>query len=144
MAINPLIIDALKKLNPTAPAAPREVIDREWEGMARGWDTLEQIETLLAADYTVRGVLHGPIGVGKTSELRRWARGLRREAKVLVVSVQRPTQALKTAEDVYGLIKRGVWSALELSEEEREEIGEDSDYEDLGDLEASLDYRGFF
>ena len=76
MAINPLIIDALKKLNPTLPANDGEYVDREWEGMARGWDVMEQIEALLAAEQLVRGVLHGPIGVGKSTDLRRWGRGL--------------------------------------------------------------------
>jgi len=144
MAINPLIIQALKKLNPTVPAEPREVIDREWQGMARGWDTLEQIETLLAADYTLRGVLHGPIGVGKSSELQRWARGLEDIAKVLVVTVQRPTRALKTAEDVYGVLESSVWSALKLSDEDAEEMAEDEDYEEFDPLGAMLYYCGYF
>jgi hypothetical protein len=119
MAINPLIIDALKRLNPTLPAGPDELIDREWEGMARGWDVMERIEVLLAAGQTVRGVLHGPIGVGKTTELRRWARGLAGVANVLVVSVGRPKQPLKTAADVYGYLLGAVEFALGLLEDER-------------------------
>ena len=120
MAINPLIIDALKKLNPTLPAGPDELIDREWEGMARGWDVMEQIELLLAAEHTVRGVLHGPIGVGKSTELRRWARGLAGVANVQIVTVGRPTRVLapprilRTAQDVSYLL---YWSIVDHSDE---------------------------
>jgi hypothetical protein len=104
MAINPLIIDALKKLNPTLPAGPDELIDREWEGMARGWDVMERIGALVAAEHTVRGVLHGPIGVGKTTELRRWARDLADVVNVLMVRIDRPAMEIRTRVGVHSLM----------------------------------------
>lgn len=144
MAINPLIIDALKKLNPTLPAGPDELIDREWEGMARGWDVMERIEVLLAAEHTVRGVLHGPIGVGKTTELQRWARGLAGVAKVLVVSVGRPKQPMKTAEDVYGLLKDSIWAALQFDDEDSAMMARSESLAEFGPIKRMLEWSEFY
>lgn len=144
MAINPLIIDALKRLNPTLPANDGEYVDREWEGMARGWDKLEQMELMLSAGQTVRAVLHGPIGVGKTTELRRWAKGLSGVAKVLVVSVGRPSQQLRTAKDVVGQLLDAVKLALGASEEERENAAAVSHQTGDGVLSTLLFERDFF
>ncbi|MEY3210344.1 MAG: ATPase domain [Pseudomonadota bacterium] len=109
MAVNPLLIQALKRLNPSAPAGPEDFIDREWEGMARGWDVCERLTTLLAAGFTVRAVLHGPIGVGKTTELRRWARELEGIAAVVQVVAPRPSNEVppyqESARQVAGFLE---------------------------------------
>lgn len=144
MAINPLIIDALKRLNPTLPANDGEYVDREWEGMARGWDKLEQLELMLAAGQTVRAVLHGPIGVGKTTELRRWANGLAGVAKVLVVSVGRPPQPLRTAKDVFVHLLDTVEFTLRLSVEEMAHAADVSHQAGEGFLSTILNECGYF
>lgn len=72
MAVNPVIIEALKRLNPAVPADDQAYVDRDLGESHRGWDQPERLEVLLSAGYTVRAVLHGAIGVGKSTELRRW------------------------------------------------------------------------
>jgi len=76
MAVNPVIIEALRRLNPAVPAGDQEYVDRDLGEGHRGWDQPERLEVLLSAGYTVRAVLHGAIGVGKSTELRRWLRHL--------------------------------------------------------------------
>lgn len=90
MAVSPAIIEALKRLNPTREASSDEYVSREWEGMPRGWDLPERLEVLVAAGYRVRALLHGPIGVGKSTELKVWKEKLNDVAYVLHGRVTNP------------------------------------------------------
>lgn len=85
MAVSPELIAALRRLNPSTPADDDSFVPREWAGMTRGWDVQERLELLLAAGQPVRWALHGAIGVGKTTELRRIARALQGQAEVVWV-----------------------------------------------------------
>lgn len=76
MAVAPQIIAALKRLNPTAPAGVEQYVPRDGRDGSRGWDQPERLEALISAGYPVRALLHGAIGVGKTTEILRWINGL--------------------------------------------------------------------
>lgn len=89
MAINPLIVETLKRLNPATPPEEGEYIER---GMARRWDPASEIEVLLQAGYQVRGLLFGSVGVGKSTELDRWTARLGSELRVLKVEVSSDRQ----------------------------------------------------
>lgn len=83
MPIFESITEALRGLNPSRPASAAQYVTRDWPGMARAWDAPDRLRALLAADYTVRIILHGAIGVGKTSELLYWQRRLGGEVFVV-------------------------------------------------------------
>lgn len=65
------VIEALRRLDPTRPADATTYVER-----GEGWSALERLELLLLAGVKVRALMVGSIGVGKTSELHRWARSL--------------------------------------------------------------------
>jgi hypothetical protein len=74
--LDPRIIDALRRLDPARPADASEYIDRNVEGKPRSWDLVERLRVLVAAGQRPRILLHGAIGVGKTTELDAIERSL--------------------------------------------------------------------
>ncbi len=94
MSVSPSIIQALKKLNPALPPAEDEYLSRDWEGMPRSWDLPERIQVLLGAGYRVKALLHGAIGVGKSTELSRWAKALGSDAFVVTGTVTAPSKRI--------------------------------------------------
>lgn len=78
MKVNPAIVEAVKCLDPTRPAPQEHYI-------ARGWDLPKRLVPLLLAGHRVRALLLGPVGGGKTTELRRWEAELAEVATVAVV-----------------------------------------------------------
>lgn len=65
-----LFVEALRRLDPAKPAGDEEYVARP------GWDRFDEISLLLEAGVRFRMVLHGSVGVGKTTELQLWARRL--------------------------------------------------------------------
>lgn len=63
-----LFVEALRRLDPAKPAGDEEYVVRP------GWDRFDEIALLLEAGVRFRMVLHGSVGVGKTTELQLWAR----------------------------------------------------------------------
>ena len=94
------IVEALKRLNPAEPATPF-YIDRP-----RSVNLADQLEVLLAASQRPRILLHGAIGVGKTTELAAIERRLSDVADVARIVVA-PAGTADTY-DVHSLL----WSAL--------------------------------
>lgn len=76
-----LFVEALRRLDPAKPAGDEEYQPRP------GWDRFDEIVLQLDADVRFRMVLHGSVGVGKTTELLYWARRLE-EKKVGVQYLQ--------------------------------------------------------
>lgn len=74
MTPSPDLVSALVRLDPGAPAAPDQLEERVDAGP--GWNKVDELQALLAAGVRFRILLHGAVGVGKTTELRRWEREL--------------------------------------------------------------------
>ncbi len=87
MAINPQIVEALKRLNPSVPADEDLYVDRDGIEGARGWDLPERLEALVTAGIRTTALLHGAIGVGKTTELQRWEQRLGESSLVALVTL---------------------------------------------------------
>lgn len=79
-------VDALRSLDPGRPATVVEVVPRT------GWDRFHEIVLQLQARTLFRYVLHGSVGVGKSTELDRWRRQLT-EQGVKVRYVVAPSDA---------------------------------------------------
>lgn len=85
-----LIVEALKRLLAHEPADDAVYMDRTAPGGV-SWPWPTRLEVLVDAQGSRRPriLLHGPIGTGKTTELRRWERVLRaagREVVYLAIS----------------------------------------------------------
>jgi hypothetical protein len=74
MTPSPDLVSALVRLDPGAPATPDQLEERVDGGP--GWNKVDELQALLAAGVRFRILLHGAVGVGKTTELRRWERAL--------------------------------------------------------------------
>lgn len=86
--MDPRIIEALKQLNPGSPAAAGVYVGRAVEGRARTWTLPERLRVLLAAGERFRVLMHGCVGVGKTTELDAIERALGVDNTVLRVAVR--------------------------------------------------------
>lgn len=85
------IIEALKRLDPARPADASEYIDRNVAGKPRSWDLVERLRVLVAARQRPRILMHGAIGVGKTTELDAIERSLP-EATIVRVTLNLGTE----------------------------------------------------
>ena len=130
MSARATIIEALKCLNPASPAEADWYVERSWEGLARGWDLPDRLELQIEAGYRVRALLHGAIGVGKSSELNRWAGLLGSRVTVLLVRVVlRPQDSATQAVDLAMRESlRGAYIALEAPEESERCVATDAGF----------------
>lgn len=71
MPVSPEFIEALRRLDPAQTPTDGQWIDRPEEVMGRGWDLAERLELLIEAKVPIRALLHGAVGVGKTTEMQR-------------------------------------------------------------------------
>lgn len=78
--VEPKLITALERLDPSEPARPDWYIER-----GTGW--ISKLLALSRAGRRVRALLHGSVGAGKTTELQRAAESLSAEFEVIHVSV---------------------------------------------------------
>lgn len=80
MKVNPQFVTALERLNPSEPARPEWYVERRSAAMLK-------VVALAQANRKVRALLHGNIGVGKTTELNMAEELLSESLTVLRVNV---------------------------------------------------------
>jgi hypothetical protein len=90
MAVSAAIVEALRRLDTTRPPQAGQYIDRTVPGVGRGWDLPKRLEVLVAAGSQFRALLHGAVGVGKTTELYRWSAALQALPKLRAPVVTMP------------------------------------------------------
>lgn len=84
---NPQIVEALRRLDPATPPNEHAHVARDAALPGRGWDLPDRLVPLLLAGSRFRALLHGCVGVGKSTELLRWERELAPFATVVRVDV---------------------------------------------------------
>jgi hypothetical protein len=77
------VVEALKQLLAHEPAPDEVYVERSAPGSV-AWPWPARLELLVDAGQRPRLLMHGPIGVGKSTELLRWERRLREAGRPVV------------------------------------------------------------
>lgn len=93
-------IEALRRLQAHEPATDDQYIARDGSGLSIAWGWPKRLELELRAGGRPRILMHGPIGVGKTTELLRWGRMLA-AWRPLVVRVDAPKDPWDAAWQIF-------------------------------------------
>jgi hypothetical protein len=93
-------IEALRRLQAHEPATDDQYIARDGSGLSIAWGWPKRLELELRAGGRPRILMHGPIGVGKTTELLRWGRMLA-AWEPLVVRVDAPRDPWDAAWQIF-------------------------------------------
>lgn len=93
-----MTVEALKRLLTHEPAGEEHYLERSGPGSRSTWPWPDQLMPVLDAGQRPRVLLHGPIGVGKTTELMRWGRSF--EGRAVHVSLSGVRDPVAASRDV--------------------------------------------
>lgn len=105
MPVSPEFIEALRRLDPAQTPTEEQWIDRPEEVMGRGWDLADDLRVLLEVGAPIRVLLHGAVGVGKTTELRRLIGGLEAGQDISLI-IYNYTKGLSSHYDISSYINK--------------------------------------